>query len=136
MEKLRRFMENPCRFLVSSLYFIPPVLAVLFFVGALFAEPIEDDPTGEAGLSAAFIALCVAGIVMMKIRGKRRRLSKLMLGIGALASAYLWVAGESGIHPKNPELLASISILLIIGAIVAIGIPVVALLVERASSDR
>ena len=96
------------------------ILGIFSFVTPLTIEPTADDPAGQAGLYAALVALCTAGIVLAEAarESKVRLLPKVCIGVGTLATAYLWIADEAGVHPMNPSLPGSILLLYLLAAVV------------------
>ena len=101
-------------------YIVSVILGIVTFVAALIAEPTADDPAGEAGLYAALVALCTAGIIFAEalMESKDHLLPKICIGLGTLATAYLWIASEAGVHPKNPNLLGNVLLLYLLAAAV------------------
>ena len=101
----------------------------LAFYYALMIHPAAgaSDPSGEAGLAAALIALLAGSMAFIQAASNynfSRSFSKVanrvvLLGIalGICASGYLWVASEMKIHPVARELW---------GQLLAIGIMIVA----------
>ena len=86
----------------------------------LHFSPTADDPAGQAGLYAALVALCTAGILLAEAarESKVRPLPKVCIGLGTLATAYLWIADEAGVHPMNLSLPGSILLLYLLAAAV------------------
>ena len=117
-------MKKFARFVVLLGNITAVALMVAVFATALTSEPTEtQDASGMAGLGAALIAL---GIGMMLVFGHGdnsdglRLAHRLLIGISAIAGAYLWIAAETVIHPSQPELLGELSILVVAAAGVAL----------------
>lgn len=96
------------------------ILGIFSFIAPLTTEPTADDPAGQAGLYAALVALCTAGIFLTEAaKGlKIRPLPNVCIGVGTLASAYLWIADEAGVHPTKLSLPGSILLLYLLVAVV------------------
>ena len=103
------------------------LIAVVAFVAPLFEESTKDDPTGGAGISAPIVALCTAAVLLsqaMTAGGMQfRRIPGLFVGIGSIASAYLWIAAEARVNPFDPELPLVLGILLAAAAVATISVP-------------
>ena len=99
-------------------YIVSAILGIVTFVASMIAEPTAANPAGEAGLYAALVALCTAGIILAEAlrESKDHLLPKICIGLGTLATAYLWIADEAGVHPKNPNLLGNVLLLYLLAA--------------------
>ncbi len=91
-------------------YTIAGIFAVIVFLNALLTDGTEESPSGVAGWSAGMLAMSVAAIVIVEAAYSGsiavKRWPGVFLGVVAMASAYLWVAAESEVHPANPGLFA------------------------------
>ena len=100
------------------------VTAVLAFATPLLTSPTDENPTGDAGLSAPVVALCTAALILsqaMSAGGLQiRRLPSIGIGLGSVASAYLWMADEAGTHPLDPRLPIFIGVLLAFAALMTL----------------
>ena len=105
------------RLKISSivLYCVGSAVGILSFVTALTAVATPENPAGVAGLYAPLIALSVASMFLVEAFGvgiwPSRRWRGAIVGIGSLASAYLWIADEAGVHPRDPNLLLDLSLI-------------------------
>ena len=121
-------------------YCVAALVAVAVFVNALDAASTDEDPTGNAGLSAALLGLCTAGMLfgesLHSRRGSNRRLPKVLMGVVAIAGAYLWIAGEADIHPADPVLLRLVSFTWIAASFVTILVPLIGIAIGSKSDDR
>ena len=108
------------------------VAATLAFIVPMITPSTEENPTGDAGLYAPVVALSVAAMILtqaVQSGGLRSRpVPGIFIGLGSMASAYLWIADEAGAHPLNPEL--PLVLLLIFGlvALTTVAIPIFALM--------
>ena len=109
------------------------------FLIAFFTPSTDKDPAGIAGLSASRVALCAASMILSEAVHagglQIRRLPSIFIGICGMASAYLWIAGEADIHPRNPALPLTISLLFAAVAVIFVG-PVIALSSSPQSHDQ
>ena len=108
---------------------VAAVAAVIAFIFPLLNAPSDQDPTGGAGLFAPVVALCVAAMILteaIKAEGlKVRRIPGILIGLGSMGSAYLWMATESDAHPLDPELPVTLAILFGIAALMLM-VPLIA----------
>ncbi len=78
----------------------------------------EENPAGQlTGAYAALIAIFASGMALSKAAAmsrKRRLWCDILVSVSIMASAYLWVAAETGTHPKDPTL--SLSLLMLVAA--------------------
>ena len=113
---------------VERSHWIMAAVALAAFITSLSASNTEENSTGSAGLLAPIIALCAAAVVFAQATnpgGMRiRRTPGIVIGVSSLFSAYLWIADEIGIHPRDPSLPV---LLLLLFAIPAAGILATAL---------
>lgn len=120
-------------------YSIATVIAIAAFLAPLLTAPSDENPTGGAGLFAPVVALCTAAIVLAEaVNAKRfqfRRIPSMFIGIGSMATAYLWMAAEADVHPANPTLLGAISLLWIVAALATVAMPLIALVLSQRSRD-
>ena len=116
-------------------YIVSVILGIVTFVASMTTEPTANDPAGQAGLYAALVALCTAGIVLAEAarESKVRPLPKVCIGVGTLATAYLWIADEAGVHPMNLSLPGSILLLYLLAAVV-FSIPMLLIITSGASN--
>ena len=47
-----------------------------------------------------------------------RRIPSILIGLGSMGSAYLWMAAESETHPLDPELPVTLAILFAMAAVI------------------
>ncbi len=92
-------------------------VAIFSFVIPMLGSASADYPAGSAGLFAPIIALSVAATVLLqaaiaKVR-QLRRLPPAFVGLGSMASAYMWMADAADTHPMDPAL--SIPVLMLFG---------------------
>ena len=108
-------------------YWTLALIAAVAFATSLFAESTTEDPAGGAGVSAPIVALCVAAIVLSEAMNagelRIRRLPSIFVGVGGLASAYLWVADAAKTHPANPELPLVLVVIFVLAALAAVAVP-------------
>ena len=121
-------------------YWIIGLIAVIAFVAPLLEPATQEDPTGGAGVSAPIIALCTAAILLSQALGsggmRLRRMPSIFIGIGSVASAYLWIAAEGRVHPFDPQLPLILGILLLLAAFATIAVPFLALSVRQQPSNQ
>ena len=107
------------------------LIAIVAFLSPLLTSPTEENPTGNAGLFAPVIALCTAAVVLtqaVKAGGlKFQRIPSIFIGVGSMASAYLWIAAEARAHPADPALPGVLLVLLVVTALSTIAIPFLAM---------
>ena len=136
----RRTSMRIYRTVVSLFYWSALFIAVITFSIALVANPTDKDPSGFAGVSAALIALFTAAMVTAQAtnagKGLIRQVKMFCIGLGAMASAYLWIAAEAGVHPSEPSLPVY---LLVIGGLAApavVAIPLFTLVWEQLANNQ
>ena len=116
-------------------YAITTTFAVIVFLAALFSEPTEKDPSGGAGFYAAMLAMCAAAIFIAEAAYAKdapvRRWPGVFLGVVTMASAYLWVAAESEVHPARWELFGAVGLLWLVCAVFALVVSIVLLIVRK-----
>ena len=121
-------------------YWAIGLIAVAAFVAPLFETATEEDPTAGAGTSAPIIALCTAAVLLSQAVGRGgmrfRRMPSIFIGIGSVASAYLWMASEARVHPFDPQLPLILGILLLLAAFATIAVPLLALSVRQQSTNQ
>ena len=92
-------------------------LAIVAFAVTIIAH---DDPTTDPGVSAAIIALCVAMLAIAEAMNAEvvliplswvHRIRRVVIGIGATGSAYLWIADETQSSASEVNLLVWLLIL-------------------------
>ena len=101
-------------------YIVSVILIIVTLLASMITEPTTDNPAGEAGLYAALVALCTAGIILAEAlrESKDNLMPKICIGLGTLATAYLWIADEPGMHPRNPSLPGNILLLYLLATAV------------------
>ena len=131
MKQVGPFLTRAGGVAIGYGFLVTAICIAAIFISALLTEPTLDHPTGQAGLSAAHIALFVAAMVLLEIghsEGDRvrklprllSRLPRLLIGLSAMSGAYLWAAEESELHPTNVELVATLSAIWLAAGIVAV----------------
>ena len=65
-----------------------------------------------------------------------RKIPGVLIAIGSMASAYLWMAAESEVHPREPALLGTLALLFSLGAVMTLLVPVTALFVKSEPGDQ
>ena len=123
---LRRAIAAVLGTIATWWYWAVGLIAVLAFLVPLSVAPTEEDPTGGAGQSAPIVALCTAALLISRSRNIGGLLG-VFIGIGSVASAYLWMAAEAGVRPFSLELPITLSILLGLAAMTTIAVPLIAL---------
>ena len=99
-------------------------LIIVFAYIIPFYSSTEENPTGWAGSLAPLIALFTALIALL--RSKLNANAKLfpspdiLIGLGSLFTAHLWLADAEGIPPFSLEVLRIILLLAASGAILLI----------------
>ncbi len=87
---------NKLRAIVNWVHCIMAAIAIAAFAVPMLTRPTEENPTADAGLFAPVIALCTAAIFFaqaVNTGGLRiRRTPGIFIGVGSMASAYLWIA--------------------------------------------
>lgn len=131
MNKLRAIIDWLRWFSVEWSHWIMAVVAAAAFAHPMLTPSTEANPTANAGLFAPVIALCTATIVLAQAvnpGGLRiRRMPGILIGVGSLLSAYLWMTAEAGAHPRDPALPI---VLFILFALAAVGILAMAVLAQ------
>ena len=91
----------------------------------------EENPTGWAGSLAPLIALFTALIALLrsKLNAKLFPSPDILIGLGSLFTAHLWLADAEGIPPFSLEVLRIILLLAASGAILLIILLIILLLV-------
>ena len=132
----RRVLERA----VNWWYAVAAAGAVISFSIPLMMTPTIEDPTGGAGLFAPVVAICVAAMVLAEAVNagglQLRRIPGIFIAVGSMASAYLWMAAESGTHPRDPALLGALALIFLMGALVTLFVPLTALLVKSQPADQ
>ena len=122
-----KFFRTAGRYLAVYWYVVCTTLAVAAFLSPLLME-------GDPGFHAAILAMCLAATMITEIAYMRkerpRRLPALMMGLMALAGAYLWIADEAGTHPADILLLGGIGLVFLASAVFA-GILAIFVLIAR-----
>ena len=117
-------------------YWIMVFMAGNAFGLPMFTAATEDDPTASAGVYAPIIALSVASIILLEAANSDakgfRRLPTAFIGLGSMASAYMWMADAADTHPADPTLSVPVLILFGMCALSTLFIP---LAIMRAKSE-
>ena len=128
-------MKNLLQRIREYWYAITATLAVIVFLAALFSDPTEKDPSGGAGFHAAMLAMCAAAIFIAETAYVKnapvRRLPSVFLGVVTLASAYLWIAAESEVHPASLELFGAVGLIWLACAVIALVMPIILLIARK-----
>ena len=89
-------------------YLLPAIMAAIAFVVPMVTPATESNPAAHAGSFGAMAAFCTSLILVFEaLNGeslKFRRAPSVLIGIGGLFSAYLWMAAEANSHPTDPSL--------------------------------
>ena len=121
------------------LYFVGSTVGIVAFITAMTTAATENNPAGVAGLYAPLIALSVASMFFVEAFGvgiwPSRRWRGAIVGVGSLASAYLWIADEAGIHPRDPKLLLDLSLVWIAASIISSTLILAVILSNRSSEN-
>ena len=98
----------------------------------------KDEPSGQwTGAYAAIIAMTAAGLALLKTAGARERARRwwdLLIGLVIMASAYLWLAVEAGVHPRDPA--TSVGLMTLLAATAAAMLLVMAPVLISIFADR
>ena len=117
------------------------VLAVPYHVGTIalagfafvvpFLSSVQDDPTNEAGIYAALVALSMAGLIFSEsVRWGRpsiRRIRRPAIAACAIGSSYLWLVGETVSDPTKPDLPLAILLVWAL-SLAAVAIPILVII--------
>lgn len=103
--------------------------------------PLSDPEASKiAGSFAPVVALCVAAMILteaVRAEGLRfRRTPSILIGLGSIASAYLWMAAASEAHPLNPELPRTLLVLFVIAALLTLFVLPTASWIKAQSNDQ
>ena len=109
---------------------VPYDIGTMALAGFAFATPFlassPADPTNEAGIYAALVALCMAGLIFSEsvrwIGSLTHRFRRPAIALCAIGSSYLWLVAETGSDPTKFDLPMAILIVWLI-ALVAVAIP-------------
>lgn len=133
MEKLR----NALKYLLSAWYVALTVYCILVVIVALSSERTMENPTGNAGVHAAMMALGVGAIAFTRAVTNIQRSNPLdqalnfVMGLGLVIGAYFWISSEEGVHPTDQGLLAAfLSIWIMLMFIVLPAIPFISLIIQ------
>ena len=122
------------------LYAALSLIAVIALASALYSEPTKEDPAGGAGSYAPIVALCTAGMVISQLSSsaapRLRPIQSLCIGLGSIATAYLWHAAEAEVHPSDVALLTNISILFLLAIVATATVPLIGIVVRLRSSHQ
>ena len=120
------------------LYAALSLIAVIALASALYSEPTKEDPAGGAGSYAPIVALCTAGMVISQLSSsaapRLRPIQSLCIGLGSIATAYLWYAAEAEVHPSDVALLTNISILFLLAIVATATVPLIGIVVRLRDS--
>ena len=108
---LRRAASQALNILV-----VPYDIGTMALAGFAFATPFlassPDDPTNEAGIYAALVALCMAGLIFSEsvrwIGPLTHRFRRPAIALCAIGSSYLWLVDETGSDPTRFDLPTAI----------------------------
>ena len=94
-------------------------LIIVFAYIIPFCSSTEENPTGGAGSFAPLVALFTAMIALSrsKLNAKLFPSPDILIGLGSLFTAHLWLADAEGIPPFSLEVPRIILLLAISGAI-------------------
>lgn len=116
------------------------IVAFFAFIIPFMTPPTEENPTADAGFYAPVVALTVAAMILtqaVQTGGLRiRPIPGIFIGIGSMASAYLWIADEASTHPSNPELPLVLLVTFAAAGVTTISIPILALRSKPKLSDQ
>ena len=125
---------------VNRWYAVATASAVISFSIPLLTTPTDQDPTGGAGAFAPLVAICVAAMILAEAANagglQIRKIPGVLIALGSMASAYLWMAAESEVHPREPALLGTLALLFSLGAVMTLLVPVTALFVKSEPGDQ
>ena len=120
-------------------YGVAAASAVISLSIPLLTTPTIQDPTGGAGVFAPLVAMCVAAMVLAEAVNagglQIRKMPGVLIAIGSMASAYLWMATESEVHQRELILLGELALLFSLGELMTLLVPVTALLVKSKPDD-
>ncbi len=132
MDKIRQALMNWFHWTMG-------VIAIFAFAYPIFTPPSEENPAANAELTAPIIALCTAAILLaqaMNNQGMRiRRIPGIFIGVGSMASAYLWMAGAADAHPTDPILPIGLLFLFVLAAVATFVVPILTLEDRSKSSE-
>ena len=116
------------------------MIAAAAFAVPLLEESTKEDPTGGAGIYAPIVALCAAAILLSEAMNagelRIRRIPSFFVGIGGLASAYLWVADATKTHPTNPELPLAMVVIFALASVATVAVPLFVLTTKQDSNQQ
>ena len=99
-------------------------IAVFFVYMIPFLNSTDEDPTGGAGSFAPLVALYAAMLVLLRGRVSEDASwgisPNVMIGIGSLFTAHLWLADAEGTHPLDPSLPLAVVLALIPGVAITV----------------
>ena len=122
-----------------ALYCVACTVAAVALFTAMTVEGTQDNPSGEAGLYAPLVAFSVAVLFLIEVFDvgvwPSRRLRIAAVSLGSLASAYLWLADEAGVHPSDTKLIIDLSVVWIVAAVAASTLILVIILSNRGDEN-
>ena len=129
MDRLKAIVSWIRWFFVERFHWAMAIVASVSFATPVFTPRTDVNPTADAGLFAPVIALCVAGIVFAQALNTGglsiRRTPGVLVGVGSMLSAYLWIVSEARAHPTDPGLPVVLLILFGLAVIGILGITLV-----------
>ena len=103
------------------IYWLPAIMGAISFAVPMMVPATESRPAAHAGSFGAIVALCTAAILVFEaLRGesiKFRRTPSVLIGVGSMLSAYLFLASEANAHPTDPSVSLPLLWLLVLAAL-------------------
>lgn len=108
----------------NRLHWVVLVMAVIAIVVTVFTPATEQDPAGFAGISAPIVALCTATVALTQaVFGGGLQIGRtkgIIVGVGSVLSAYLWMADAADSHVLSLEVPTTLLILFALAAMVVL----------------
>ena len=99
-------------------------IAVIFVYAIPFMQSTNENPTGGAGSFAPLIALYTAMLILLRSRvsadANWRVSPDIMIGLGSLFTAHLWLVDSEGISPLDVTLPLLVLLALIPGVAITV----------------
>jgi hypothetical protein len=106
---------------LNVLYFfygVARLLAAMSIGAALSEDPDGPLTTGAfAAITLLFVTSIALGESVRHTASVARKTIGAVVGLGVMASAYLWVADESEVHPLDLQLLGALGLVWLLGAV-------------------